>query len=115
MCLSLDLVSDAALIQEYCRMHAPGSVWPAVIEHIRALGVETMEIWQHDDRAFMIMDVLDDYPRRGACRATQQENDRWETYMTTFQKVRSDTDPAEKWLPLRRIFALADHEGISKP
>ena len=49
MCFVLDLVNDPALIQEYCRMHEPGSVWPGVIEHIRAQGVETMEIWQHTD------------------------------------------------------------------
>lgn len=112
MCMSLDLVNDASLIREYCRMHEPGSVWPAVIEHIRTLGVEAMEIWQHDDRAFMIMEVTDDYPRRGACRATEQENDRWEVYMATFQRPRPGTAPAEKWLPLRRIFALADHKGM---
>jgi len=27
LCFVLDLVNDAALIQEYCRMHEPGSVW----------------------------------------------------------------------------------------
>jgi L-rhamnose mutarotase len=73
MCFVLDLVNDAALIREYCHMHQPGSVWPGVIEHIRAQGVESMEIWQHADRLFMIM-----------------------------------------WLPMRRIFTLADHEGRSK-
>ena len=71
-----------------------------------------MEIWQHSDRLFMIMDVADDYPRRAASRVAQRESKRWETYMSKFQRARADAAPEEKWLPLRRIFLLADHEGL---
>jgi L-rhamnose mutarotase len=49
-------------------MHEPGSVWPAVIDHIRARGVESMEIWQRGDRLFMIVEAADDYPRSEAAR-----------------------------------------------
>ena len=95
-------------------MHEPGSVWPAVIEHIRAQGVETMEIWQHGDRLFMIIDAADDYPRSDASPIAQQENDRWETYMATFQRPLPGAPPGEKWKTLQCIFALADHPGPSK-
>jgi len=113
-CFVLDLVNDAALIQEYCRMHEPGSVWPGVIEHIRAQGVETMEIWQHTDRLFMIIKAADDYPRPGASDAAQQDSARWEAYMATFQRALPDAAAGEKWLPMRRIFALADHIRLSR-
>jgi L-rhamnose mutarotase len=109
LCFVLDLVNDAALIQEYCRMHEPGSVWPGVIEHIRAQGVETMEIWQHTDRLFMVIKAADDYPRPGASDAARQDSARWEAYMATFQRALPDAATGEKWLPMRRIFALADH------
>jgi len=115
MCFVLDLVNDAALIQEYCRMHEPGSVWPGVIDHIRAQGVETMEIWQHVDRLFMIIEAADDYPRRDVPNAMSQDSDRWEAYMATFQRALPDAAPGEKWLPMRRIFALADHHGLATP
>jgi len=115
MCFVLDLVNDAALIQEYCRMHEPGSVWPGVIDHIRAQGVEKMEIWQHVDRLFMIIEATDDYPRRDVSHATSQDTDRWEAYMATFQRALPDAPPGEKWLPMRRIFALADHQGLATP
>jgi L-rhamnose mutarotase len=115
MCFLLDLVDDAALIREYCRMHEPGAVWPAVINYIRAQGVETMEIWQHADRLFMIIKASDDYPRRATSQAAQQEADRWETVMAGFQQRLPDTPPGQKWVSMRRIFALADHEGRSKP
>jgi L-rhamnose mutarotase len=115
LCFVLDLVNDAELIQEYCRMHEPGSVWPGVIDHIRAQGVETMEIWQHVDRLFMIIEAADDYPRRDVPNAMSQDSDRWEAYMATFQRVLPDAAPGEKWLPMRRIFALADHHGLATP
>ena len=114
MCFVLDLVNDAALIQEYCRMHEPGSVWPGVIDHIRAQGVETMEIWQHTERLFMIIKAADDYPRRGASDAARQDSARWEAYMATFHPDLPDAAAGEKWLPMRRIFALADHIELSR-
>src|SRR5277367_1555480 len=82
-CLALDLVNDAALIQEYCRMHEPGSVWPAVIDHIRAQGIESMEIWQRGDRLLMVMDAADDYPRSDPSEFRRVENERWEACMAT--------------------------------
>jgi L-rhamnose mutarotase len=114
LCFALDLVHDAALIQEYCRMHEPGSVWPAVIEHIRARGVESMQIWQRGDRLFMIVEAADDYPRSDASLANVQENERWEAYMGRFQRLLPDTSPGEKWAPLRLIFRLADHPGRAR-
>ena len=114
LCFALDLINDAALIQEYCRMHEPGSVWPAVIDHIRAQGIESMEIWQRGDRLFMIMEAADDYPRLGASRAAGEENERWELLMSTFQQALPDAMAGQKWSPMRRIFRLADHQGRPK-
>jgi len=111
LCFALDLINDAALIQEYCRMHEPGCVWPAVIDHIRARGVEAMEIWQRGDRLFMILEAADDYPRDVQAEPTQVQNDRWETYMMTFQRLLPELAEGEKWAPMRRVFLLADHEG----
>lgn len=111
LCLALDLVNDAALIQEYCRMHEPGSVWPAVIAHIRARGVIAMEIWQRGDRLLMVVDAADDYPRNDPSDFRRLENERWEACMTTFQRALPDRAPGEKWAPMRCIFRLADHLG----
>jgi L-rhamnose mutarotase len=112
-CLALDLVKDAALIQEYCRMHEPGSVWPAVIGHIRAQGIESMEIWQRGDRLLMIIEASDDYPRSDPSEFHRLEAARWEACMSTFQRVLPDHAPGKKWSPMRCIFRLADHVGES--
>jgi L-rhamnose mutarotase len=111
--LALDLVNDAALIQEYCRMHEPGSVWPAVIDHIRAQGIVSMEIWQHGDRLLMVIEAADDYPRSDPSAIRCVENARWEACMATFQRALPDHPPGEKWSPMRCIFCLADHIGES--
>ena len=110
LCYALDLADDAELIREYCRMHEPGSVWPAVIDHIRARGVESMEIWQRGTRLFMIVEAADDFPRE-APLPTDAENARWEALMARFQRDLPDATAGEKWSPLRRIFRLAEHSG----
>jgi L-rhamnose mutarotase len=114
LCLALDLVNDAALIQEYCRMHEPGSVWPAVIDHIRARGVIAMEIWQRGDRLLMVIDATDDYPRSDPSEFRRAQSAQWEACMDTFQRALPGQAPGEKWAPMRRIFVLAQHKGLPK-
>jgi L-rhamnose mutarotase len=108
-CFALDLVDDLALIEEYRRMHEPGAVWPTVIDHIRAQGVEAMEIWHRGDRLFMIIEAADDFPR--PVGTTAADDLRWQSLMDRFQKRLRDAPPGEKWSPLQRIFCLAEHTG----
>lgn len=102
-CFALDLADDAELIAEYERLHGPGTGWPAVVEHIRATGVEAMEIWRTGDRMFMIAEVSDDYPR---AVKTPPETERWEELMWRFQRPLPHAELGEKWLPMKRIFSL---------
>ena len=104
-CFALDLAGDAELIAEYERLHGPGAVWPAVIEHLRATGVEGMEIWRTGDRLFMIAEVSSDYPRRVA---TPPEVDRWEELMWRFQRPLRHAAEGEKWVPMKRIFSTEE-------
>jgi L-rhamnose mutarotase len=111
LCFSLDLVDDAALIEEYRRLHEPGAVWPGVIDHIRALGIEAMEIWQRGERLFMIIEAADDFPRPVDTPSLVEINLRWERAMDRFQQRLKDAAPGEKWSPLERIFLLAAQTG----
>ncbi len=115
ICLALDLVDDAALIEEYRRMHEPGAVWPGVIDHIKALGIDAMEIWQRRDRLFMIIEAADDFPRVVDAKPLVEENMRWEQLMDRFQQRLENAVPGEKWSPLERIFLLSEHSGKRKP
>lgn len=102
-CFALDLVDDAELIVEYERLHAAGAVWTAVSDHIRATGVESMEIWRSGDRLFMIAEVADDYPRDVPVPA---ETNRWEELMWRFQRPLPHAAEGEKWAPMTRIYSL---------
>ena len=111
LCFALDLVDDSGLIEEYRRMHEPGAVWPGVIDHIRALGIEAMEIWQRGERLFMIVETADDFPRPVGSESLVEDNRRWERTMDRFQQRLKDAATGEKWSPLDRIFLLAEHSG----
>ena len=60
LCFALDLVNDPAKIAEYERFHAPGGVWPEIVDDIAAQGIEGMEIWRTGDR--MVTGQLVDGP-----------------------------------------------------
>jgi L-rhamnose mutarotase len=106
-CFALDLVDDAALIADYEARHAPGAVWPAVLAHLRAQGVESMEIWRTGDRMVMIAEVAEDYPRAVAVPA---ETDEWEKLMWRYQRALPHAAPGEKWVPMQRIFVFGNGE-----
>jgi L-rhamnose mutarotase len=108
LCFVLDLVDDPALIAEYEKHHAPGGVWPVIVDDIHAQGIEGMEIWRSGDRMVMIATVADDYPRP---RAAPPEHDQWEDLMWRFQKAVPHAAPGQKWVPMSRIFDLAEQTG----
>lgn len=103
LCFALDLIDDDALIAAYESRHAPGAVWPAVIAHIRATGIEAMEIWRSGDRLMMIAETAADYPRTVPESAEIAD---WEVLMWRFQKPLPHAGDGEKWVGMHRIFTL---------
>ena len=112
LCFALDLVNDPARIAEYEKFHAPGGVWPEIVDDIRAQGIEGMEIWRTGMRMVMIATVTDDYPR---ARDIPAKYDEWESLMWTFQKALPHAAPGQKWVPMDKIFDLAQQAGVTVP
>ena len=110
LCFALDLVNDAARIAEYETFHAPGGVWPQIVDDIRAQGIEGMEIWRTGDRMVMIATVADDYPR---ARDIPAQCDEWDGLMWTYQQALPHAAPGQKWMPMNRIFDLAEQKGVT--
>jgi L-rhamnose mutarotase len=102
-CFALDLVDDAELIAQYERWHAPGAVWPEVIEDIRARGIVGMEIWRIGTRMVMVVEADESFPR---AQPQSPRTAEWETLMSKYQRQLPDANPAEKWAPMTRVFAL---------
>ncbi|MBV9550374.1 MAG: L-rhamnose mutarotase [Alphaproteobacteria bacterium] len=108
LCFALDLVDDAAKIAEYEAYHGPGRVWPAIVDDIKAQGFEGMEIWRSGNRMVMIATVADDFPRS---RPIPPDYDEWETLMWSFQQALPHAEPGQKWVPMTKIFDLAEQTG----
>jgi len=107
-CLALDLKDDLALIERYEAWHAPGAVPPAVIASIRAADIRDMQIWRLGTRLFMIMETGPDFSpeAKAAADLASEDVQAWERLMWEFQQPLPDAVDDEKWLPMRRIFAL---------
>jgi L-rhamnose mutarotase len=99
---ALDLVDDERLIAEYRRWHAPGAVWPEVLQFIRESGIVSMEIWGVANRLVMVLEVADGFPRAVAQPPRVQE---WEQLMSVYQRLIPNTPAGEKWTECSRVFA----------
>ncbi|MGO1068855.1 L-rhamnose mutarotase [Lysobacter sp. CA199] len=110
LCYALDLHDDPALIAEYERWHRPDTIWPEIVESIRAAGIRELEIHRSGDRLVLIMDVEDDYDPavKSAADASNPAVQAWEELMWKFQEPLPGSPPGEKWSAMRRIFALSD-------
>lgn len=107
---ALDLRDDAAAIAEYERWHQPGQVWPEIIASIRASGVEEMEIFRTGNRLVMVVKMAKAHntSRKIADDAKTQA---WETLMDGYQQRLPWAEAGQKWVPMKRIFSLADASG----
>ena len=109
-CLALDLRADPDLIARYEEWHKPGKVPAAVTRSIRDAGISAMEIWRVGERLFMIMETEAHFSPAAKAAADMADADvqAWERLMWEFQKPLPSAAPGEKWLPMRRIFALSE-------
>ncbi|MBO9707405.1 MAG: L-rhamnose mutarotase [Caulobacter sp.] len=110
-CLALDLKDDEALIARYEAWHAPGATPPAVIRSIREADILALEIWRLGTRLFMIMETGPRFSAEAKAAADMASDDvqAWERLMWRFQKPLPEAPEGEKWMALRRIFALEEH------
>lgn len=107
---ALDLRDDPALIAEYERWHQPGNIWPEVAASLRAAGIRECEIFRAGNRLMMALDVPEDFSpaAKAAADAADPRVQAWEALMDRFQQRLPFAQPGEKWVPMTRMFALAD-------
>lgn len=105
-CLTLDLKNDPQLIEEYKEHHR--DVWPEVIESIKALGIQSMEIYHIETRLFMIIEASDDFSfeRKAQMDASNDKVQEWETLMDTYQQRLPFAKAGEKWVLMERVFEV---------
>lgn len=105
-CLTLDLKNDASLIAEYERWHQ--NVWPEIEKSIFDAGVLSLEIYRHETRMFMVMEVDESFSfkRKATMDAANPKVQEWEELMWKFQQALPGSQPGEKWIPMKKIYDL---------
>lgn len=105
-CLALDLIDDDEKIKQYQKFHQ--KIWPEIAANIRQRGVVDMQIWQVENRLFMIMDTQDDYNQEKAQQIALSEpkNIEWEALMWEFQQSLKTAQEGAKWIEMKQIFDL---------
>ncbi len=107
-CLTLDLKNDEAAIAEYKRYHV--KIWPEVKKSLFDAGILDMEIYLLGTRMFMIMDVNDEFSlsAKAAADAANTQVQEWEAIMAGFQQPLPQARPGQRWVPMERVFSLAE-------
>ncbi len=110
LCYALDLKDDPALIAEYERWHKPENIWREIVESIRAAGIRDLEILRVGNRLVMVVDVPEDFSHdaKAAADAADPRVQAWEALMWQFQQPLPFAKPGEKWVPMTRMFSLAE-------
>ncbi len=105
---ALDLKDDPALIAEYERWHAPGGVWPEILERIKSDGITSLDIYRTGNRLFMVMEANDDFSfeKKSDADAANPRVQAWEELMWKFQQPLPWAKEGEKWVLMERIFEL---------
>ena len=105
-CFALDLKNDPDLIAEYVRYHE--HVWPEVLQSLRDVGIEDMEIYHVADRLFLVVEVNDTYSieRKARSDRANPKVQEWEDLMWKFQVALPGTPTGQKWRVMERVFKL---------
>ena len=107
---ALDLKDDPVLIADYEAWHRTDKIWPSVVESLRASGIEELEIYRTGNRLLLIIEAPDDFSPDAKARADAANADvqAWEQLMWVFQQPLPWAAPGQKWIAMRRIFALTE-------
>jgi L-rhamnose mutarotase len=104
--LALDLKNDPALIAEYEVYHQ--KIWPEIEASIHSAGITNLEIYQVENRLFMILEADDDFSftQKSEADAANPKVQEWEQLMWHYQQALPGSAPGEKWRVMTKIFQL---------
>lgn len=103
--LTLEIINDPALLNEYKQIHAIGQAWPEINNNMKTVGIKDMEIYLWGYRAFLIMDTkaVFDMQKDGEKWSTLPREKEWQEYVAKFQKVDPESKATEKWVEMEEL------------
>ena len=110
-CFLLDLKDDPALIAEYREWHRPGGPPKAVLDALRAQGVNEMRIFLTGDRLCLVIEADEgfDADAKRAAESASPETVAWETKMWAYQRALPWAETGQKWVEAEEVFKLSEH------
>ena len=101
---ALDLVDDPAAINSYEEYHR--AVWPEVLEALRGIGIERMEIFRVGTRMFMYFSAPDGFdPEKDFQTYTASARcQEWDELMRQYQARIPNATEGEWWTPMPCVF-----------
>jgi L-rhamnose mutarotase len=104
--LALDLINDIELIKAYDEAHK--NIWIEVIEHIKDLGIEHLDIHRVENRLVMTIEVNDAFSFERKTKADESNPVvvEWERLMWKYQKILPNTNSGEKWRLMEPVFSM---------
>ena len=109
--LTVNLRDDPAVIETYRDYHR--RVWPEVLESLRTVGVERMDIYQLGRKLVMILELTDGLDFRRAFATHMGSSPRvaeWERLMKSLQEPSPDAPDGEWWTAMEPVFQLEAQE-----
>ena len=105
---TLELKDNPSLIEAYKAQHSRQQMWPEIIEGIRQVGIEEMELNICGNQLVMIVDAPDDFDWDAAMAqlATLPRQQEWETWNSQFQQCSPTDTSNQKWHMMKRFFHL---------
>lgn len=114
--LTVNLKDDAATIDAYRRYHR--NAWPEVLQSLRQVGVERMDIHLLGRRAVMIVEMADGVDYRLAFQAHASSGGRvaeWEQLMKSLQEPLPEAPAGEWWALMEPVFHMDQQEPAGGP
>ena len=101
--LTLEIVNDPDLKEEYKRVHAKGMAWPEISNNMKQVGIRDMEIYLDGYQAYLIMDTREDFDfaKDGEQWSKLPREAEWQEYVAKFQKVDPQSKATEKWQEMK--------------
>ena len=93
----LDLKDDPKIIAEYEEYHR--NVWPEVLEALKGIGIERMEIFRSGNHLFMYITLPDDFDLETGFQsfAGSPRNKEWNDLMSSYMQKVPEANEGELW------------------
>jgi L-rhamnose mutarotase len=110
--LTVNLKDDPAAVQTYREYHR--RVWPEVLDSLRQVGVERMDIHLLGRRLVMILQLTDGLDFRRVFATHMSSSPRvaeWERLMKSLQEPSPEAPAGEWWAVMEPVFQLEAQES----